>query len=180
MDDYYIEVSPIIIYPTCHFLSKNENCLTCELRLTGCASPRSLCVKPYRNHKHGCPNYGKKKDCPPNAPMFDLIYDINRKVYAIYYKFDLRAHVEKMRKLHPTWTQAQLLNVLYWQGSARKMLRGNITRFNELFFEEGYCTTTSAEAMGVDITKTMQNAGIILEWPARNVVHKIALAGIPL
>jgi predicted metal-binding protein len=41
-----------------------------------------------------------------------------------------------------------------------------------------YKVTTCPEAMGVNITETMKDAGIILEWPPENVTYQIALAGI--
>jgi predicted metal-binding protein len=42
----------------------------------------------------------------------------------------------------------------------------------------GYNFETCPEAMGVNVTKTMSNAGIILEWPPENIAYKIAIAGI--
>ncbi|HUS88307.1 MAG TPA: hypothetical protein VMW91_02880 [Desulfosporosinus sp.] len=39
-------------------------------------------------------------------------------------------------------------------------------------------TTYCPEAMGVNVTATMKNLGIELEWPPQNVVHKVAIIGI--
>lgn len=181
MDNFYIQVNPVIIYPPCLKAGKKQDCFHCVLKeKDGCKSPRSMCVLPYKNHKKGCPNYGKKPDCPPNVPMFDKVFDINKPIYAIFSTYDLHSHTEKMRKLHPNWTETQLLNVLYWQGTARKMLKESISKFNQIYKDKGYFSTTSPEAMGVDVTKTLQNAGIQLEWPARDTVYKVAFAGIPL
>lgn len=41
-------------------------------------SVRGLCVKPYYNHPKGCPNFNKKKGCPPNAELFDKVYDLTK------------------------------------------------------------------------------------------------------
>ena len=60
------------------------------------------------------------------------------------------------------------------------MLKESISKFNQIYKDKGYFSTTSPEAMGVDVTKTLQNAGIQLEWPARDTVYKVAFAGIPL
>lgn len=181
MNNYYIQVNPIIIYPPCIKAGKTQDCFNCKLQLNGgCNSPRSLCVKPYKNHKKGCPNYGKKADCPPTVPMFDQIFDVTKPVYAIFSTYDLFSHTEKMRSNHPNWTETQLLNVLYWQGTARKYLKEKINDFTLIYREKGYYTTTSPEAMGVDVTATLKNVGIELEWPARKTVYKIAFAGIPL
>ena len=138
-----------------------------------------MCVNEYHGHKKGCPNYGKRADCPPFVPMFDKVFDLGKPVFAVFSVYDLGAHVEKMRARHPGWTEAQLLNVLYWQGTAKKELRERIAAFNRLYREKGYYTTTSPEAMGVDVTKTLANAGVALEWPARKSVRKVAFAGVP-
>lgn len=164
MNEFFIEVKPIIIYPPCIKAGRKQDCFSCDLQTSNkCNSPRSICIKKYKNHKKGCPNYGKKPDCPPDAPMFDQVFDITKPIYAIYSTYNLNAHVEKMRVKHPQWTETQLLNVLYWQGTARKYLKDNIALFNELFRSKGYYSTTSPEAMGVDVTLTLKNVGIDLE-----------------
>jgi hypothetical protein len=181
MEQNYIEVVPVIEYPLCIKMGKKQNCFECNLQNIGiCTSPRSHCTKHYKNHKKGCPNYGKRADCPPLAPMFDEVFDISKPIYAIFSKYDLYSHIQKMRKKHPQWTEAQLLNVLYWQGTARKLLKECIVSFDNEFRSLGYYSTISPEAMGVNVTKTLESVGIILEWPARRIVYKVAMAGIPL
>lgn len=34
--------------------------------------------------------------------------------------------------------------------------------------------------LGVNVTETMKNAGVILEWPPANIAYQIALAGVRL
>lgn len=134
MNNYYTIVDPIIVYPNCIKHGVKQDCFNCVLQKSDkCLSPRGLCVKFYKNHKFGCPNFGKKPDCPPLVPMFDEIFDITRPIYAIYIVFDLFSHVEKMKQRHPSWTETQLLNVLYWQGTARKKLKEHIKKFNDEF-----------------------------------------------
>ncbi len=179
-DSCYTLVDPIIVYPACIKAGLKQDCFNCAIGKAGkCLSSRSLCTREYKNHKHGCPNYGKRPDCPPDAPMFDEVFDIKQPIYAIFCTFDLEQHVKKMREKHPQWTEAQLSNVLYWQGTARKHLRDNINSFVANYREEGYYVTTSPEAMGVNVTETLKRAGITLEWPAKEVVYKVAMAGIP-
>lgn len=181
MDSYYIKVTPVIVYPPCIKAGRAQDCFNCDFQKKGgCGSPRAMCVFPYKNHKKGCPNYGKKLDCPPQVPMFDQVFDLTKPVYAIFSTYDLLSHTEQMKCRHPQWTETQQLNVLYWQGSARKKLKENIERFNIIFREKGYFSTTSPEAMGVNVTETLKKAGICLEWPARHTVYKVAFAGIPL
>ena len=137
-----------------------------------------LCLRPYPNHRNGCPNYGTKKDCPPGVPIFDSFYDLSKPVYAIYNKFDFKGHVDRMREKHPDWSQRQLECCLYWQGTARKQLRELIEEFEKLSPKGMYSITIVPEAMGVNVTKTMRNAGVVLEWPPVNVAYQIALAGV--
>ena len=181
MDIFFVEVTPVITYPPCLKAGEKQDCFNCKLREKGgCGSPRAMCILPYKNHKKGCPNYGKKPDCPPHVPMFDQIFDLSKPIYAIFSTYDLLSHTEKMKIKHPHWTETQQLNVLYWQGTARKSLKENIEKFNKIDREKGYYSTTSPEAMGVNVTQTLENAGIKLEWPARKTVYKVAFAGVPL
>ena len=150
-----IEVNPIIIRPV-----------------------HSLCLRPYPNHKKGCPNYGKKKGCPPGVPMFDLVYDLSKSIYAIYNGFDFKRHVDRMKEKHPDWTKRQLECCLYWQGTARKQLRELIEEFEKLSPKGMFSITAVPEAMGINVTKTMRNAGIVLEWPPVNVAYQAVLAGV--
>lgn len=140
-------------------------------------SVRGLCCKPYPGHKKGCPNYGKKKGCPPEAPKYDDVYDISKPVYAIINKFDLCAHISRMKEVHPEWTERQLRCCLYWQPTARKQLLQIIKEFYSS--NAGYKIESCPEAMGVDVTETLKSAGIILEWPPEKWVCQVALAGTP-
>ena len=150
-----IEVKPVIIRPV-----------------------HSLCLRAYPNHKNGCPNYNKKKGCPPGVPNFDTVYDLSKPIYAIYNKFDFKGHVNRMRERHPDWSKRQLECCLYWQGTARKRLRERIEIFKKLANEK-YVVNGNPEAMWVNVTETMKRVGIELEWPPVNVAYQIAMAGIP-
>jgi predicted metal-binding protein len=145
---------------------------------------RSLCVKEYPGHKKGCPNFNHKDGCPPNAFFFDKVYDLSKPVYAIVNKFDFKYHVNKMRALHPEWSDRQCECCLYWQPGARKQLFEGIKKFltynDKEYFKQGYRVEKCPEAMGVEITKTLAKAGIILEWPPANVAYQVALAAIPI
>ena len=149
-----IEVKPVIIRPV-----------------------HSLCVRPYPNHKNGCPNYGKKKGCPPGVPMFDKFYDLSKPIYAIYNKFDFKGHVERMKVKHSSWSKRQLECCLYWQGTARKNLKERIEIFGRLTARR-YVVNTVPEAMGVNVTETMKRVGIELEWPPVYMTYQIAMAGM--
>jgi hypothetical protein len=138
-------------------------------------SVRGLCAKPYPRHPKGCPNYGQRLTCPPAALKFDWVYDLSRPVVAVWNVFDLEAHVDRMRAKHPGWSWAQLVNCLYWQGTARKQLRGEMPGWEG----DGRRVETCPEAMGVNVTATMASIGIHLEWPPVTKAVQVALLGYP-
>ena len=136
---------------------------------------RGLCVRPYPNHPRGCPNFFSRKTCPPAAKIFHKVFDLNEPVYAVINEYRLDKHVAKMKKAHPKWTDRQLRCVLYWQGTARKQLKGLVKE--ALKEHKQYVATFCPEAMGVDITKTLAAAGVQLEWPPVVTVRQVALLG---
>jgi predicted metal-binding protein len=135
---------------------------------------RELCSRPYTNHPCGCPNYGKRESCPPRVKIFEQVFDINQPIYAIWTIFSFGQHLEKMRALHPDWSERQLACCLYWQGTARKNLKAEIVRFKMEHPE--LVVTTCPEAMGIDVTATMQTIGEHLEWPPKIITYQVALA----
>jgi predicted metal-binding protein len=144
-------------------------------------SVRGLCAKAYPGHPKGCPNLGRRATCPPQAPLFELTYDLSE-VWAIWNVFDFGAHVSRMRALHPTWSQRQVECCRYWQNGARKSLDREIHNFFVAYQTEPLgpnplpAVTRCPEAMGVDITKTMYALGVRLEWPPKNYAVQVALA----
>lgn len=140
-------------------------------------SVRSLCARPYYNHPKGCPNYGRRPTCPPDAPKLEQIIDISASVYCIYNRFDLATHVEVMQVKHPTWSERQLYCCLYWQPKARKELQKLIKEFIYEVRGYGLQIVSNPEACGVNITETMRQINIELEWPPRSIAYQVVLAG---
>lgn len=138
-------------------------------------SVRNLCVKPYPGHKHGCPNFGKRVICPPNAPLIEDILDLTKPTYIIFNKFDLGAHIHNMQIKHPDWSYRQLVCCLYWQGTARKQLKEKVKQ--ALKESPGLYVLYCPEACGVNITATMKNLGIDLEWPPKQYTYQVAILG---
>ncbi len=141
-------------------------------------SPGSLCQRRYPNHPRGCPNYGKRPSCPPAAKIWDLQHLLSHQWFAIWNAFDFGGHIERMRKAHPQWTERQLANRLYWQGGARKDLRAEVRRFMSTIAPLEPPVEYIPEAHGVNVTETMAQIGIRLEWPPRMVAYQVALVGI--
>lgn len=136
---------------------------------------RGLCVRQYSGHPKGCPNFGKKTRCPPQAPHVGEVFDLSQPVYAIWNVFDFGGHVARMKDKHPQWSDRQAACCLYWQGGARKALRRILLAF--LREHPGMTAVQTPEAMGVDITATMGQIGEVLEWPPKTVTYQIALVG---
>lgn len=139
---------------------------------------RSLCKSPYPNHPKGCPNYNKKDGCPPKALIFNELIDISKTVYAVYNKFDFGKHVQKMRNKHPAWSKRQVECCLYWQPRARSQLKEGIASF--LMEHPGLFVVKCPEACGVNLTQTMMDVGIKLEWPPVHYTYQIVLCGTKL
>ena len=137
---------------------------------------RGLCNCPYTNHPKGCPNYDKRNTCPPKCPKVETTIDVNKPIYAIWNKFEFGKHCLKMRESHPEWSPRQTECCLYWQGTARKHLRQTIKKFTLSF--PNMCVFQTPEAMGVNVTATMKDLGIDLEWPPKIYTYQIAIAGI--
>ena len=137
------------------------------------ATVRGICRRPYPNHPKGCPNFGKRAACPPEAPKFADRFDVSE-VWAIWNVFDFGAHCSRMRDRHPEWSQRQVECCLYWQGTARKQLEGEIEWF--VWLHPGLTVTRCPEAMGVNITGTLRQLDIELEWPPQTRALQVALA----
>ena len=148
---------------------------------------RAMCAKPYEGHPRGCPNFQKKAGCPGThpgaAPLCAEFFDLSRPTYFIYSKFDLGAHVAKMKAAHPDWSQRQLVCCLYWQGTARKALTAEVAAFYQrmdpYLLGNARQITTCPEALGVNVTETMKQGGVILQWPPTTETTHVAMAGWP-
>ena len=143
-------------------------------------SVRALCINSYHLHPKGCPNFTKCDRCPPKAKLYDQVYDLSQPVYAVINEFNYGEHVAKMLATPKKNGKVRSLDeakcVLYWQNSARKQLDIKIKSIGNLY---KYVIEKTPEAMGVNITATLENIGIKLEWPPVNVARQIALLAIP-
>ncbi len=175
MEKEIYKVNPIIIYPEC-ILEKGyqDNCFECNKR-EKCTSPRSMCIRPYKNHKYGCPNFGVLPTCPPNIPcMFDQIFDVSD-VYAVATKFYLEEFYESRRKKRPDLPEGQIRNSRVWQPITKKE---NDFGIRDFYLENpdkiDYVSTRLLECMGVDVINTMKEVGVDLRFPPKEIVYRIA------
>ena len=137
---------------------------------------RDLCKRPYPNHKKGCPNYGNRDSCPPARARIEDSINLDIVTYVIWTTFNFRGHVNRMREKHPEWSQRRLECCLYWQQRAKKVLRQEIIRFKLL--HKNYECIHIPEACGVNVTATMKNIGVELEWPPKILTYQVAVAGV--
>jgi len=159
-----------------------EECKTIPLQtLFFINNPTALCKLPYPGHKKGCPNVGKNKNCPPLCPKLNEKYDLSKPYFFSYVKFNFKKQKEKMKSLHPNWTDKQCKCLLYWQGTVRKKLNTNsaIFAYNiNIETKNNYNYELIPEAMGVDVFKTMKYHGIKLERNPENYVYKVSFIGV--
>lgn len=137
---------------------------------------RKWCLLPYPDHPKGCPNYGKRNTCPPDAPLVEDFIDTEQSMYLIVVEFDLGAHIRKMLQTHHGWSERQAKCVLYWQAGVNKRLENECKLF--MWSHPNMVTTRCPEAMGVNVITTAQIAGIPVKVKPEGIVYKIALAGV--
>jgi hypothetical protein len=131
------------------------------------------CQLPYPGHPKGCPNFGKKQGCPPKAMIFSQTYQ--PPYYLISETFDIESHINKMKQLHPQWTQRQCRNLLYWQKSVNKKLREKSKQYLASLNDEHLMLLEIPEATGINIFETCRNVGIALEKLPEHQVTKIMI-----
>lgn len=143
------------------------------------SSVRNLCGNPYPNHPKGCPNKGKKPTCPPRSPFLEDVYDLRTGLIFVWIEFNIGVHIARMARKHPNWSQRQKECCLYWQGTANRMLKDAVVEVECKFvYPSKWKTSFCPEAMGVNVTATMKNLGVELEWPPQEIVRKVAIIGI--
>ena len=144
-------------------------------RIVFSESVQQLCVRPYPGHPYGCPNYGRKRGCPPRQPLIDQVLDFSRPIYVIWIDLNLAEWVKRMARLHPKLrTYAQRVNLRYWQPGLRSNLRQEIRQAVGRGLIE---IAVDPEAHGVNVLALMRLVGVELEWPPKRLVRKVVLAG---
>lgn len=138
---------------------------------------REYCILPYPGHPKGCPMFGTRPECPPQAPLFEDYFDMGKEFVAVVCEFNLAKWMADMKELHPHWTERQQRNPLYWQQSVRKRLRDKCIDW--LMENEGknLAYTLIPEAMGLVVMDTMKAVGVEISFPPQDFVRKVAIIG---
>jgi len=134
------------------------NCIKLKELVTS-NKTRGWCLLPYPNHPKGCPNYRKK--CRWGAPPIEFYFDLYKPMYAVFSEFNLEAHMERMKKKHPKWSNRQARCVLYWQSTSRKQLKEQIQLARNRF--DCNIVSTCPEWLGVNVYATLAQSGLRLE-----------------
>lgn len=131
------------------------------------------CRLPYDGHPKGCPMFGQRSGCPPEAPYFTELVD--PPYYLIIKEFDLEAQAERMREHHPDWSEKMCRNSRYWQKGFIKELMAEAQEFLWQF-PDGMILNRP-EANGINLFETCALHGIELERNPQKVVRKMVLVG---
>lgn len=131
---------------------------------------KEWCGLQYPGHPRGCPNYAKanKPKCPYNSPYFPEFFDLSKPLFLVLHSFDLGAHMGRMVKRHPRWTERQQRNVLYWQGTVKKAHRQKLNQAMIWLGADCYCSMP--ETLGVQMYNTCRASGVVLE-PIRGIKY---------
>jgi len=135
------------------------------------------CRLPYPGHPDGCPQYGKRPSCPPQAPYIAEFIDLQQPHWFLIIEFDFAEYLRYMLRKHPTWSVRRLRCLLYWQGSIRKIQYHQISSFQMEY--PSTIATLFPEAMGINIFATLINLKISFEKQPQQKVLKVALIGYP-
>ena len=146
---------------------------------------QNLCRVPYHNHPKGCPNYGKRDDCPPCELISDR-FDVQNEIYVIFTSYPVGEFAEKLRQAHPEWSETprQWYNCIRWQGTARKLHRADLKEFQDRFPD--LIVDQNPEALGIDVTEMMRQVGIELEWnyheehDRNRITYRVSVGGTKL
>lgn len=140
------------------------------------------CALPYPDHPKGCPNIGhttlrtgKKEPCPPHAPMIREVFDLTKPHWFFVERFDLGAHVNRMREKHPDRTIRQARCVLCWQNKPRAALKRQCEEFVRWVPYVTY--TLCPEAMGVNVFRTCHRHRLMMRRNPRDTVYLVAFVG---
>ncbi|MBU7045018.1 MAG: hypothetical protein HXS54_01165 [Theionarchaea archaeon] len=137
---------------------------------------RSWCKIPYPGYPGGWPNFGKKPECPPQAPLLKQFLDLEKPHFLAIHCFDLGAFSERMLKDHPGFSEKQARNPRFWQKHVYSMLKLEIG--SKLQGDQIY--TLVPEAMGVNVFDTLKDWEIPIMQNPDQIVFKVAVVGTPL
>ena len=136
---------------------------------------REWCLLPYPNHPKGCPMYGTRASCPPEAPLFNEL--VEEPYYLVIQEFDLDAQEKYMREVkgHKNKSSKWCRNSRYWQKGFMNRIIAEANKFL-WSFPEGRILERP-EANGVNLFATCAHHKIMLERNPQKIVKKMVIVG---
>ena len=83
------------------------------------------------NPQFKCPFYGHSWACPPEAPFLEDMVSSFKRFFLIYYEFNLRKYVKKIKEKHPNRSENRIKNSFYRKEFIRDYLEKEIIQFLE-------------------------------------------------
>ena len=147
------------------------------------------------NPEYLCPYYKHSWACPPEAPYLEKEIMNYAKYYLIYTKFDLTKSSENKSKNYIGYSYMRKI----MEEEMEEFLQQHQNSFKESrVLWDGHCRICekenkkcsieenvpcrypekirySMEAVGIDVTKTVKNLNIEIEWPPVNHVYRFGL-----
>jgi predicted metal-binding protein len=142
---------------------------------------RKWCRLPYPGHRSGCPNVGKSDTCPLACGYREEVMEKYNIFTLVYATFDFKTYKKMRKKQHPEWSEKQVKNVLYWQGSVKKLLKEYIKKNHDGMYDElfgagsGFWGKPSMEAAGIYVLGTLKKNDIPFEVKPENVTVMVSL-----
>jgi len=136
---------------------------------------REFCKLPYPRHPNGCPMYGTRLGCPPEAPMIGEILDLSEPTYLVAIKYNVKEHYDKLRAEHPNLSEAQIRIPYLWQGRADKLLREAVEACKREVPNK--LPVYRPEANGVNVVAMMGKLGFVLKFPTEEYAYRVAVLG---
>ncbi len=100
------------------------------------------------NSNYQCPNYGHSWTCPPEAPYLEEEVSHYKKFFLIYYEFNLKEYVERIKLEFPKRSEEKIRNSFYRKDIVRDYLGKEVNTFlqnygnsynEKLILWDGYC-----------------------------------------
>jgi len=88
---------------------------------------RLLC----KNAKLTCPNFDRSWACPPVSPLMKDFLGEFHQFHLVWFVYDLDARCDKMRKLHPDWSDRKCRNPRHYNGTIRAGLESEVKKFTQ-------------------------------------------------
>jgi predicted metal-binding protein len=155
---------------------------------------QTLCNNP----KFKCPNYGHNWACPPHAPYLEKDIMTHNKFYLIYCRIDMNRQIQDKKTDWEGLNSYKYLRNCIEKEIEKFLELQNISINNVSILWDGHCNACekeglncaideelpcrfpdrkrySMEAVGINVTETVRNVDLEIEWPPKNHLFRFSL-----